>query len=88
VEIDDQLLANAKLANVRCTAEHLIVDFADGRTLSVPLRWYPRLAKANAEQRANWQILGAGYGIHWQDIDEDLSAKGLLMGWAASGVAK
>jgi hypothetical protein len=85
---EDQLLANARPANVRCTQERLIVGFLDGRELSVPIRWYPRLAAATPEQRADWEFIGSGLGIHWPQIDEDLSVKGLLMGWAAPGVVK
>jgi len=65
---------------VRCTDDDLIVDLMDGRTISVPLAWYPRLASATAEQRAVWEICGGGYGIHWPQIDEDLSTEGLLRG--------
>jgi len=68
------------IANVRFDAERLTVDLTDGRTVSVPLAWYPRLFKATPQQRANWQIAGGGHGIHWPDIDEDLSAEGLLRG--------
>ncbi len=66
----------------------LLVDLTDGRELSVPIRWYPRLLNATPAQRADWELAGAGYGIHWPQIDEDLSVKGLLMGWAAPGVVK
>lgn len=58
----------------------LSVDLIDGRTITVPLVWYPRLLRATPEQRANWQICGGGYGIHWPDTDEDLSTEGLLRG--------
>ena len=58
----------------------LTVDLVDGRQISVPLAWYPRLLHATPGQRANWQIAGGGYGIHWPDIDEDLSTEGLLRG--------
>jgi hypothetical protein len=62
-------------------AEHTFsVDLCDGRTITVPLVWYPRLLHATPEQRANWQVCGGGYGIHWPEIDEDLSTEGLLMG--------
>ncbi|HET7462147.1 MAG TPA: DUF2442 domain-containing protein [Longimicrobium sp.] len=61
----------------------LIVDLIDGRTISVPLAWYPRLLHATPEQRANWQVAGAGFGIHWPDVDEDLSTEGLLQGLPA-----
>lgn len=69
-----------RIQDVRCTEDELVVRIADGRTLSVALVWYPRLLEATPEQRANWQLAGAGYGIHWLDIDEDLSAEGLLAG--------
>ena len=52
----------------------------DGRTITVPLAWYPRLFNATAAQRKNWRVAGGGYGIHWPDIDEDLSTEGLLRG--------
>lgn len=69
-----------RIKDVRSDEDSLTVDFADGRTLSVPLAWYPRLLHATPEQRSHWQIAGGGYGVHWPDIDEDLSAEGLLMG--------
>jgi hypothetical protein len=56
------------------------VDLMDGRTISVPLAWYPRLSRASAEQRDNWKIAGGGFGIHWPGIDEDISTEGLLRG--------
>jgi len=66
--------------DVRVTEDTLSVDLVDGRTIIVPLAWYPRLLNATAEQRANWQVAGAGFGIHWPEIDEDLSTEGLLRG--------
>ena len=57
-----------------------MVDLADGRSISVPLAWYPRLLHATPIERENWQIAGAGSGIHWPDVDEDLSVEGLLRG--------
>ena len=66
--------------DVHCTDDVLEVDLIDGRTIIVPLAWYPKLLHATAEQRANWQTCGGGYGIHWPDIDEDLSTEGLLRG--------
>jgi hypothetical protein len=63
--------------DVKCTDEELIVSLLDGRTISVPILWFPKLANATPDQRANFQILGHGEGIHWPDIDEDLSVKGL-----------
>ena len=62
------------------TREALVVDLMDGRTISVPLTWYPRLLKATVTQRSHWEICGGGYGIHWPEIDEDLSSEGLLRG--------
>ena len=69
-----------KIVNVAMTEDDLKVEFLDGRTLSVPLVWYPRLLHATSEQRANWKIAGGGFGIHWADVDEDLSSEGLLRG--------
>ena len=63
---------------VRISDEVISVDLADGRTISVPLVCYPRLLHATVPQRANWQFAGGGYGIHWPDLDEDLTAQGLL----------
>jgi hypothetical protein len=69
--------------------EHkLNVDLADGRTIIVPLAWYPRLLHATAAERANWKIAGGGYGIHWPSIDEDLSSEGLLRGAPAPAFRK
>jgi hypothetical protein len=56
------------------------VDLADGRTITVPYAWYPRLLHATPQQRMNWKTAGGGYGIHWPDIDEDVSTEGLLRG--------
>jgi hypothetical protein len=72
-----------RVKNVRCTKDHLHVDLMDGRTISVPLAWYPRLLHATPKQRANWQVAGGGYGIHWPAIDEDVSVEGLLRGLPA-----
>ena len=69
-----------KVKDVRFTDDLLIVDLIDGRTISVPIAWYPRLLHAPREQRNNWQIAGGGFGIHWPDADEDLSTEGLLRG--------
>ena len=73
-------IADERVAGVRCDEACLIVDLADGRTISVPLAWYPRLLRASPEQRARWERSGGGYGIHWPDVDEDLSTEGLLRG--------
>jgi hypothetical protein len=78
--------ADERVRDVRLTDDSLVVDLMDGRTISVPLAWYPRLAAATPEQRSRYEIAGAGYGIHWPDLDEDLSTEGLLRGApAASG---
>jgi len=58
----------------------LTVELVDGRTVSVPLVWYPRLANATADERRNWRLIGRGEGIHWPDLDEDISVAGLLAG--------
>ena len=68
------------MTNVHCTDDCVVVDLADGRTISDPLAWYPPLLHATPEQRANWQVAGAGYGIHWPDIDGNISVEGLLRG--------
>jgi hypothetical protein len=62
------------------TDDTLTVDLVDGRTLSVPIAWYPRLAHGTASERQNWSVIGRGEGIHWSDLDEDLSVEGLLAG--------
>jgi len=69
-----------RVKDVHFTEDSLSVDLADGRTISVPLAWYPRLLHASADQRNNWKLCGGGFGIHWPDIDEDLSTEGLLRG--------
>jgi hypothetical protein len=58
----------------------LSVDLGDGRTISVPLAWFPRLLQSTPEERNNWRLIGRGRGIHWEDIDEDISVEGLLAG--------
>jgi hypothetical protein len=72
--------AGERVLNVRVTDDTISVDLYDGRTITAPLAWFPRLLHATPEQRANWRVAGAGYGIHWPDIDEDLSTQGLLQG--------
>ena len=69
-----------RVEDVHFTEDTLSVDLIDGRTIVVPLVWYPRLLHATPEQRVNWQICGGGYGIHWPDTDEDLSTEDLLRG--------
>ena len=75
--------AGERVRDVRVTDDSLSVDLFDGRIITVPLAWYPRLLHATTEQRANWSIAGAGYGIHWPDLDEDLTTQGLLQGGPA-----
>ena len=64
--------------DVVCTKDSLRVVLADGREISVPLVWFPRLQNANPEQKKNWRIIGEGVGIHWKDVDEDISIETLL----------
>jgi len=71
---------NPLAERVECTADELIVHLVDGRKVSVPMTWYPRLAMADDKQKAHWELLGDGQGIHWPDIDEDLSVSGILRG--------
>ncbi len=73
-------LALPRILNVLVTDDTLSVDLEDGRTISVPIGWYPRLTDGTPSERANFQISGAGYGIHWPDLDEDLGVEGLLFG--------
>jgi hypothetical protein len=73
-------IPDIRVRDVTVDDDELSVALMDGRRISVPLAWYPRLAAATADARAHWQIAGGGYGIHWPDIDEDLSTEGLLRG--------
>ncbi|MDF5715057.1 MAG: DUF2442 domain-containing protein [Rhizonema sp. NSF051] len=74
-------LETEPIANqVTVSTQKLIVDLADGRSLSIPLTWYPRLMHASAKERQNWQLLGDGYAIEWADIDEPIGVEGLLAG--------
>ncbi len=72
--------ADERVLDVQLTDDTLTVSLRDGRAISVPLVWYPRLLSATPAQRRNWKIAGGGYGIHWPEIDEDLSTEGLLRG--------
>jgi hypothetical protein len=69
---------------VTVTEDTLSVDLSDGRTISVPLSWYPRLLHASQKERRNWRLIGKGQGIHWKSIDEDISVEGLLAGKPSS----
>lgn len=77
-----------RIVDVRTDDDALTVDLADGRTISVPLTWFPRLLHATPAARANWQIAGGGFGIHWPDVDEDLSSAGILRGAPAQAPRK
>jgi hypothetical protein len=66
--------------NVMVTEDTLTVDLSDGRTISVPVAWFPRLLHATPEERKNWRLIGNGSGIHWHDLDEDISVENLLAG--------
>jgi hypothetical protein len=75
---------NVPLAtNVVVTDDTLTVDLSDGRTISVPLSWYPRLVHATDEERSTWRLIGRGKGIHWPELDEDISVEGLITGKAS-----
>ncbi|HEX8243846.1 MAG TPA: DUF2442 domain-containing protein [Longimicrobium sp.] len=63
---------------MRVTDDSIIAELADGRTVSVPLAWSWRLSDATPEQRANWRLIGSGEGVHWPDVDEDISVRGML----------
>ena len=85
--IDDKTL---EIADVHCTQglgtdQELVVVLKDGRKIITPLWWYPRLYRAAPEQRGRWELAGAGRGIHWPNVDEDLSLEGMLRGAKAPG---
>jgi Protein of unknown function (DUF2442) len=70
----------AAAKKVRVTDQALIVELTDGRAVSVPLEWYPRLAEGSPAERRRWELIGPGVGVHWPDLDEDISVEGLLRG--------
>ena len=74
------LIKAALVEKVRVTANNLTVDFDDGRSLTLPLAWYPRLQHGTARERSHYRLIGRGTGVHWPLLDEDLSAEGLLAG--------
>jgi len=74
------LVREAIAQGVTANDEALVVDLADGRTITVPLAWFPRLAHGTHAERANWRLIGGGTGIHWPDLDEDISVESLLAG--------
>jgi len=69
---------DASAVDVTVTDEHVVIVLADGRELSAPLTWFPRLVEATPDQRRNWRLIGRGHGIHWPDVDEDISVASLL----------
>ncbi len=73
-------IVTPKVTDVFVTDDTLTVDLSDGRAISVPLAWFPRLLEANKEERSNWKLIGDGFGIHWKSIDEDISVISLLTG--------
>ena len=75
------------MRDLHFTEDTLAVDLDDGRTIIVPLAWFPRLLDATIDQRSHWKLSGAGFGIHWPDIDEDLSTEGLLRGAPAAAAS-
>jgi hypothetical protein len=75
-----QTLILTRIVNVTITDDTLAVDLEDGRTIAVPIGWYPRLAQGTPDERGNFLVSSAGYGIHWPDLDEDIGVEGLLLG--------
>ena len=75
---------SARVLKVAVTDDTLSVDLEDGRTVSVPIGWYPRLAHGTDTERSNFEISAAGYGVHWPDLDEDIGVEGLLLGKRSS----
>ena len=73
-------IETAKATSVKVTADTLIVDLRDGRTVSVPVSWYPRLAEGTPSERRRWELIGPGIGIHWPALDEDISVEAVLQG--------
>lgn len=78
-DIHNQCLSS-RVVHVAVSEDTLSVDLEDGRSIAAPIGWYPRLEQGTALERANTQISGAGYGIHWPDLDEDIGMEGLLLG--------
>jgi hypothetical protein len=86
--ITSQPKIGEQITGVQLTDDAICVNFLDGRSLTVPLAWYPRLLNGTAAQRANWKLSGGGFGIHWPDCDEDLSSEGLLRGAPAPRIKR
>ena len=72
--------ASPLVTRVKVTGEVLLVEFSDGRSVSVPISWYPRLTHATQAERGNWRLIGRGQGIHWEELDEDISVESILAG--------
>jgi hypothetical protein len=77
-------IQEVRIKHIAVTKDTITVQLMDGRTISVPLAWSWRLSDATPKQRANWVIIGDGHGVHWPDIDEDISAEGMLYGIPAA----
>jgi len=73
-------IQEVRIKGINVTKDAIKAQFVDGRTISVPLAWSWRLCEATPKQRSNWEIIGDGHGVHWPDIDEDISAEGMLYG--------
>jgi len=83
-----ELLEIPQAQNVVVTDDALTVDLSDGRTISVPLAWYPRLLHSTPNERNNWRFIGGNDGIHWPDIDEDISIKNIILGKPSGEIPK
>jgi hypothetical protein len=77
-----------RVKTVSFTEDAISVELMDGRIITVPLVWYPRLLHATPKQRESWKICGGGYGLHWEELDEDLSTEGMLRGAPATGAVR
>ncbi len=86
--MDTSIVREPHATRVEFTADSLVVHLEDGRTVTAPLEWFPRLRDASEANRANWRLIGRGVGIHWEDLDEDLSVRGLLQGATAIAPAR
>ena len=71
------------IENVKVTGNTVRAELSDGRTILVPIAWFPRLAHGTPKERSNWRLIGKGFGIHWEDLDEDISVENLLLGKAS-----
>ena len=77
---DGRIIFVVNILNAATSEDTLTVELADGRSLSVPIAWYPRLFHGSQQERENWELIGDGEGIHWPDLDEDISVEGLILG--------